>query len=101
MKVAVAYDNGKVAQDFENTHAYKLYTVEDGVLKAARLVGINGYGESALSGFLKHYDIDALICGETTQEVLDILLEKKIKLYGDVQGDSNEAVKKAVSGELE
>ena len=44
MKIAVTYDNGMVFQHFGHTEQFKVYDVEDGAVRASRVVDTNGSG---------------------------------------------------------
>lgn len=48
MKIAVTYENGEIFQHFGHAEQFKLYTVENGVITAAEVVGTNGSGRSTL-----------------------------------------------------
>ena len=58
MKIAVAYENGSIFQHFGRTEQFKLYTVQDGRVTEARVLGTNGQGYGALAGLLQTWGVD-------------------------------------------
>ncbi|MBR6443891.1 MAG: NifB/NifX family molybdenum-iron cluster-binding protein [Firmicutes bacterium] len=101
MKVAVTYEDGNIFQHFGHTSQFKVYEIEDDKVVSCRVVGTNGNGHGALATLLKHFEIDALICGGIGGGAQNALAEKEIKLYGGVQGSADEAVKALIKGELD
>jgi len=63
MKLAVTFENGNIFQHFGHTENFKIYDIENGVIKESRVVNSNGAGHGALAGFLKNEGVDVLICG--------------------------------------
>ena len=100
MRIAVAYDSGEIFQHFGRTEKFKLYDVEDGVIKNTQIVDTNGSGHGALAGFLKAAEADALICGGIGRGAQEALAEEGISLYGGVQGSADKAAEAFVSGNL-
>ena len=100
MRIAVAYEDGKVFQHFGHTEKFKLYDVEDGKIKAEQTVDSDGNGHGALAGFLKAADVDALICGGIGKGAQMALEEEGIDLFGGVQGSADEAAAAYAEGRL-
>ena len=63
MKIAVTHENGQVFQHFGHTREFKVYDVEDGKVRSARVVDTNGSGHGALAGVLNELNAGVLICG--------------------------------------
>ena len=63
MRIAVAYEGGKVFQHFGHTERFKVYDVEDGEVQITSIVNTNGSGHGALADILKKGSIDTHICG--------------------------------------
>lgn len=100
MKIAVTYENGEIFQHFGRTEQFKLYTVENGVITNAEVVGTSGSGHGALAGFLVEHGADALICGGIGAGAQNALAQAGIRLYGGVSGNADEAVAALLNGSL-
>ena len=53
MIIAVTYNNGEIFQHFGHTRQFKLYDVENGEIRAQRVVEADGAGHGALAGQLR------------------------------------------------
>ena len=100
MKIAVTYAEGMIFQHFGHTAAFKVYTVEDGIIEDTQVVETNGSGHGALAGFLRALDAQVLICGGIGGGAQMALAQAGIRLYGGVSGDADEAVERLLSGTL-
>lgn len=100
MRIAVTYDNGQIFQHFGHTEQFKLYDVEDGKITKDQVVGTNGQGHGALSGFLKAAGVDMLICGGIGGGAQTALAEAGIQLFGGVSGSADDAVNAYLAGNL-
>ena len=63
MRLAVPFDHGEIYGHFGRTAQFKLYDLTDGRIVSTAIVDTMGNGHGALTGFLKAYAVDALICG--------------------------------------
>ncbi len=100
MKIAVTYENGDVFQHFGHTQEFKVYEVEDGVIKSSEILGSNGSGHGALAGLLGDEGVDVLICGGIGGGAHDALTEHGIEICAGVTGQADEAVNAYLKGEL-
>jgi len=100
MRIAVTYENGAVFQHFGHTEFFKVYDVQDGVVKAEEIVSTNGSGHGALAGVLTALNADVLICGGIGGGAQAALAAAGIKLYGGVSGSADEAVAAFLAGRL-
>lgn len=100
MKIAVTYENGEVFQHFGRTENFKIYTVENGEIKASEIFSSNGIGHEALAGLLQEEEIDVLICGGMGQGASDALNAAGIEVYAGASGNTDEAVNAYLSGNL-
>ena len=100
MRIAVTYENGQIFQHFGHTEAFKIYDVENGVVKNSVVVPTNGSGHGALAGFLSENSVDTLICGGIGGGAQMALTTAGIQLYGGVTGDADEAVQALLAGTL-
>ena len=100
MRLAVTYDNGQVFQHFGQTQQFKVYEIEDGIIKASEVIGNNGIGHGALAGLLSTYNIDALICGGIGGGAQTALSNAGIRLFAGVSGAADAAVEAFLAGSL-
>ena len=100
MKIAVTHENGQVFQHFGHTREFKVYDVEDGEVRSARVVDTNGSGHGALAGVLNELGAGVLICGGIGGGARAALAEAGIRLYGGVSGSADEAVEALLAGTL-
>lgn len=63
MRLAVPFDHGEIYGHFGRTAQFKLYDLTDGRIVSTAIVDTMGNSHGALTGFLKAYAVDALICG--------------------------------------
>ena len=101
MRIAVTYDDGRIFQHFGRTEEFKVYDVEDGVIKSSTVINTNGQGHGALIGVLESIGADVLICGGIGGGAQSGIASMGIELYGGIAGDADEAVKAYLEGKLE
>lgn len=101
MRIAVTYENGNIFQHFGHTEQFKLYDVENGVIKNEQIVDTLGSGHGALAGFLAQNGAEVLICGGIGGGAQNALAQAGIRLYGGVNGSADDAVKALISGTLD
>lgn len=100
MRIAVTFENGEVFQHFGHTGFFKFYDVADGAVIKSEVVGTNGQGHGALSGFLKNAGVDTLICGGIGGGAQAALKEAGIAFFGGVSGNADDAVQALLAGNL-
>lgn len=100
MKVAVAYEGGRVFRHFGHTAMFKMYEVEGGKILSSEVVSTNGSGHGALATFLKEQNVNAVICGGIGGGAKNALGEAGIEIYGGVRGLADESVKALLAGTL-
>ena len=100
MRIAVTYENEEIFQHFGHTEQFKVYEIQDGKIVKAEVIDTNGSGHGALAGMLSDMGVDVLICGGIGGGAQMALAQAGIKLYGDVQGNADDAVIAFVAGKL-
>lgn len=100
MRIAVTYENGEVFQHFGRTQEFKVYTVEEGKVVSAEVIGNEGAGHEALAGLLRNRDIDVLICGGIGGGARAALAEQGVAVCAGAAGSADEAVEAYLKGEL-
>ncbi|MBR6350233.1 MAG: NifB/NifX family molybdenum-iron cluster-binding protein, partial [Lachnospiraceae bacterium] len=101
MKIAVAYENGRVFQHFGHTEEFKIYEIDNDEIISSEVVSTNGQGHSALAGFLFGNDIAAVICGGIGGGAVNALTDAGIKVYAGITGDTDAAVIALLKDELD
>lgn len=100
MIVAATYENGEIFGHFGRTETFKLYEVEDGAVKSAKVIGVNGAGHGALAGVLKENGVQVLICGGIGGGARDALAQLGIQFVSGASGSADEAVAAWLGGTL-
>ncbi len=100
MKIAATYENGQVFQHFGHSESFKIYEIEDNMIKASAVIGAGGSGHGALAGFLKEKGVETLICGNIGGGARNALAQADIKLFPGVTGSADEAVNAFLNGTL-
>lgn len=100
MRVAAAYEDGRIFQHFGRTEQFKVYDIDNGTILFSEVVGTDGKGHGALAGVLGALNVDALICGGIGEGARAALSAAGIQLYGGVTGDADQAVRDLADGKL-
>ena len=100
MKIAVTYENGSVFQHFGHCQQFKVYEVENKIIKNSKVENANGSGHGALAGFLQDLGVDILICGGIGMGARLALDEADIQLYAGVKGNADQCVAALLAGVL-
>ena len=101
MRIAVTYEQEMVGQHFGKTEKFKIYDIENGEIKSMQVIDTNGNGHGALAGFLRATEVEVLICGGIGTGARNALREVEIDLFPGVTGNTDEAVKSYLTGNLE
>lgn len=100
MRVAVTYENGEIFQHFGHTQQFKIYDIINGEVTASHIISTNESGHGALADLLGVLKADVLICGGIGGGAQAALGEARIKLYGGVSGNADQAVEVLLEGNL-
>ena len=100
MRIAVTYEQEMIGQHFGRTEQFKLYDIEDGVVKSSQVIDTNGTGHVALAGFLRAAEVEKLICGGIGMGARMALQEAGIELLSGVMGNADEVVNAYLAGSL-
>ncbi|HBX24613.1 MAG TPA: dinitrogenase iron-molybdenum cofactor [Desulfotomaculum sp.] len=100
MKVAVAVENGSVAQHFGKCQEYAVFDFIDGRSENLSYVPNPGHQPGFLPRFLKGLDVDCIIAGGMGQKALVLFAENNIKPIVGVSGQVSQVIKDFVNGKL-
>lgn len=101
MIIATTYDNGNIFQHFGKAESFKLYTIENAVVKSSEVAQTGTTGHSEVAAFLAGNNVDIVICGGIGEHAADALEAVGIQVYSGVEGNTDEAVSALLAGELE
>ncbi len=96
----MTYEQEMMGQQFGRTEQFKIYDVEDGAVKASRIIDTNGSGHGALAGFLRAAEVSTLICGGIGMGARNALEEVGIQLLPGVTGSVDQVVSDYLDGRL-
>lgn len=99
IKIAIAYDNGNVAESLGACPQYMLLSVEKGEPQSKELVDCPGDGHIHMLNFVGKYGVDVLICGELGIASRNALEMLGVVLVPGVTGSAEEAAAKFLVGE--
>lgn len=100
MRIAVTYADGQVFQHFGHSEYFKIYDVYDGNIQCAQVFSTSGSGHEALAGILASQSVDVVICGGIGGGAMDALTNAGVEVMAGVSGDTDEAVRAYLAGEL-
>ena len=103
MKVAVAYDNGDIAENFGSCNVFASYNYtgeyvnerEKEILECAPMSDPNTIAELLLA-----HEIEALVCGNMSPDAKNILLSRGVIPVSGFCGDADTAADMLVTGQL-
>lgn len=101
MIIATTYDNGKIYQHFGKATAFKLYEVENSVIKNCEIVEPASTGHSEVANFLAAHNVSLVICGGLGEHAAVALEQVGITIVSGAEGNADEAVAAFLCGELE
>ncbi len=85
MKIAAAYDNGEVCQDFSQTKQFKLYTIEDDHISHMEVVDAEGDAAQCL----KRHGAGLLVCGKLGMMQQMSLMQAGIAPFPGAYGEAD------------
>lgn len=100
MKVAAAYENGRVFQHFGHSEFFKIYDIENGGIASSQVVETNCRGHNAMTGFLIENGVYAVLCGSIGPDAKSALDAAGIQVCSGAEGDCDQAVAAFMKGEL-
>jgi predicted Fe-Mo cluster-binding NifX family protein len=101
MKIAIATDNGYVAQHFGHCAAYTLVELEDNRVVSKELIENPGHQPGFLPGFLARYGVSCIIAGGMGQRAQDLFAAQDIESVVGVTGSVEQVIADYISGSLQ
>lgn len=100
MRIAVSYKDGEVFQHFGHSSEFKIYETDHNEIIKSEVITVEGHGHVSVSNALKEQNVNIVLCGGIGQGAKTALASFGIHSFGGVTGNSDEAVKKYLSGKL-
>ena len=101
MKIAVAYNDGKVSAFFERATEFVIFTVENDKITHEERIVASDMLPDGLIGLLVFNDTDVVICGGIKEKSLKTFLDVGIRVYPGIGGDARNAALKLIDDTLE
>ncbi|HMA62957.1 MAG TPA: NifB/NifX family molybdenum-iron cluster-binding protein [bacterium] len=101
MKIAIATNNGQVAQHFGRCPKYTIVEIKDEQVKNKEIVGNPGHAPGALPKFLNSKDCQLIIAGGMGRKAQGLFKEFNIDWIIGVQGDVDCVIEDYINGKLE
>ena len=99
-KIAVAAENGQVAQHFGHCPEFALYDVEDGQVKAKNVIPNPGHQPGFLPRFLGEKGVNCIIAGGMGPSAQELFVQQNIATVIGASGSTDDVVKAYLSGNL-
>jgi predicted Fe-Mo cluster-binding NifX family protein len=100
MKIAVASENGKVAQHFGHCETFMTFDTAQGQIVQSEAVANPGHKPGFLPNFLNDQGVNVIISGGMGGGALNRFQQKDIEVIIGAAGDVRDAVQRYLAGEL-
>jgi predicted Fe-Mo cluster-binding NifX family protein len=100
MRIAVATENGQVAQHFGRCQEYTLFDVENGQIRSKVVIPNPGHQPGFLPRYLAEKGVSCIIAGGMGPSAQDLFAVQGIKTVLGASGPVDEVVKAYLSGNL-
>ncbi len=101
MFIAVATDNGMVAQHFGRCEEYTIFETKSGCINDEKVISNPGHEPGFLPNYLTDLNVGLVIAGGMGRRAVNLFAEKNIKTCTGVAGPVRNAVESYLSGTLE
>lgn len=101
MKIAIATDNGNVAQHFGRCPAYTLVEFADGEVVGKEVIDSPGHQPGFLPGFLAKQGVSCIIAGGMGWRAQELFTAQNIKAVVGVAGPVEQVIADYLSGDLQ
>lgn len=98
--IAVATENGHIAEHFGHCDGFTLFSVENKQITAENFVASPPHKPGLLPVFLKEHGASAIIAGGMGSGAIDLFRENEIEVIIGTRGDLKEAAQAYVNGDL-
>ena len=99
--IAVPVEGDQIFQHFGKATKFKIYTIEEDVVKRFEVLDTEGAGHEDLAFWLLTHGVNAVVCGGIGPGAQGALVVTGIAALAGVEGSADEAVAKLIAGTLE
>lgn len=100
MKIAVAVDQGMIAEHFGHCEGFTIYTIEGNKIIEKEFISNPGHRPGFLPNYLNELGINIIIAGGMGGGAIQIFDEKGIKVITGATGEVDGAVQRFLDGKL-
>ncbi|NLA27387.1 MAG: dinitrogenase iron-molybdenum cofactor [Firmicutes bacterium] len=101
MKIAIATDNGYVAQHFGHCATYTLFELEDNRVIGKEIIDNPGHQPGFLPGFLAQFGVSCIIAGGMGQRAQQLFAGQGIDTVVGVTGPVDQVISAYLDGNLQ
>lgn len=99
MKIAVTCDEDEnISLSLNDSELYRVYSIENGVVKSSELVRTIRAGHRVIAPFLADKDVEALICGDADKQAQRIYARYGLVLYSGHKGNITKIINSFLEG---
>lgn len=98
--IAVAMENGQIAEHFGHCDGFTLFTIQNNQLADERFIESPPHKPGLLPVFLKEKGVTAIIAGGMGAGAIDLFRENDIEVVTGIRGDPREAAREFLTGSL-
>lgn len=100
MKIAVASENGMVAEHFGHCESFNIFKAENNQIVYSESIPNPGHKPGFLPNFLNDMGVNVIISGGMGGGAIEIFNEKGIEVITGAKGDAKAAVELCLQGKL-
>ena len=99
-KIAIACDNGRVAEHFGRCENFLILEVKDGRIVSERVLAAPEHVQGAFPKFLAEQGVDMLICCGIGPKALELMQHYGIEVIAGIEGDIASVIEMFLKNEL-
>ncbi len=101
MRIAIATEDGAVAQHFGKCPEYMLFDVENGKIEKKTALANPGHEPGVLPGFLASHGVGCIISGGMGPRAIGLFKDNNIKVVTGAEGDVDSVIARYLDGTLD
>lgn len=101
VRIAIASENGQVAQHFGKCPEYVLFDVADGQVEQRSLLPNPGHEPGVLPGFLASHGVNCIVAGGMGPRAIGLFRQCQVDVVTGAEGDVDAVIAKYIDGTLD
>ncbi len=101
MKIAIATENGSVAEHFGRCSEYTVFDIEGSTVANKNILANPGHAPGAIPEFLHNNGCNVIITGGMGRRAQGFFQQYNMECISGVQGDVEQVIKDYINGSLE